>query len=154
VRVDLITKIILSKKRAILTTLFVAYILIVLNLTIVRWGFRYDERQLNLIPFVKLITTFKKAGISEFLRLFLGNMGWFFPFGFLLPTIMEKEKRGFTVIFSGFIFSLSIEIIQFFTRKGVAELDDVILNTLGTAVGYLSCMLLFRLLFVKKGYRL
>ena len=134
----------MEKKKTIFIVLFTVYICVVLYLTIIRFGFRYDDRQLNLIPFIKLINIYRNMGIGEFLRLFLGNIGWFFPFGFLLPIIMKK-KNFFTVILLGFIFSVAIETTQFFTRKGVAELDDVILNTLGAAIGYLCYKILNRI---------
>lgn len=35
----------------------------------------------------------------------------------------------------GFLLSLLIEATQFVFYKGVAELDDLMLNTLGTAIG-------------------
>ncbi|MCL2322295.1 MAG: VanZ family protein [Oscillospiraceae bacterium] len=137
-------QIVSEKKKIILLMLFFVYILVVLNLTIFRFGFQYDDRQLNLMLFTKLISIYRNAGVSEFLRLFLGNIGWFFPFGFLLPVIMKK-KSFFAVIVFGFIFSIIIETIQFFTRKGVAELDDVILNTLGVVIGYLSYKIVYRI---------
>lgn len=40
-----------------------------------------------------------------------------------------------------FVTPPDIETVQFVFYKGVAELDDLILNTLGAAVGYLLCRL-------------
>lgn len=36
-----------------------------------------------------------------------------------------------------FLVSFSIELLQFITGKGVADIDDIILNTIGGAVGFL-----------------
>jgi glycopeptide antibiotics resistance protein len=36
-----------------------------------------------------------------------------------------------------FIFSFTIEISQYVFRKGVTEVDDLILNTIGAIIGYL-----------------
>ena len=41
-----------------------------------------------------------------------------------------------TVILT-FVFSSMIEIIQLYTKIGVFDVDDIILNTLGGFVGYL-----------------
>ena len=91
--------------------------------------------------FADLINTYQNTELNEFLRLFLGNIGWFFPFGFLFP-IMTDKKNPIIIVAAGMMFSFFIETAQFILYKGVAELDDLILNTLGTFIGYL----LYRLL--------
>jgi len=121
--------------RIIFFIAFLAYILIVLRLTIFRTG-TFDERQLNLAIFADLIHVFRNVGVGRFLWLFFGNIGWFVPFGFLLPVLLKRESF-LKVIVIGLMFSLTIESLQFIFRVGVAELDDLILNTLGTAIGYL-----------------
>ena len=133
------------RTRAILVGAFAVYVLIVLDLTLVRSGYHYDEHQLNLVPFVELFRVFRDAGIGRFVWLFLGNLGWFFPFGFLLPAMMKKDPGAAKVIGLGLLFSLIIETVQYFTRRGVAELDDLMLNTLGAALGYLAFRLVVRL---------
>ena len=126
-----------GRMRAIAALVFFVYVLVVIDLTLVRSGYHYDTRQLNLVPFVGLINVIEEAGLGRFLWLFLGNVGWFFPFGFLLPIVFQNVRSGCPVVGLGLLLSLTIEMIQYFTRRGVAELDDVILNTLGTALGYL-----------------
>jgi len=121
--------------RIVCFIVFLAYILVVLRLTIFRTG-AFDERQLNLAIFADLIHVFRNVGIGRFLWLFFGNIGWFVPFGFLLPILLKRESF-LKVIVIGLMFSLAIESLQFIFRIGVAELDDLILNTLGTAIGYL-----------------
>ena len=124
-----------KKQKAVCLTVFALYILVVLYLTIFRFNFYYDERQLNLVPLADLIHLPHRVGTREFLRLFLGNIGWFVPFGFLWPMLLKKKSFLITLA-SGFLFSFFIETMQFVFYKGVAELDDLILNTLGTAIGY------------------
>jgi len=123
-------------KRMICPLVFTAYIWVILKLTIFRPNTLYNNRQVNLAIFTSLIDVYKTEEVGVFLRLFLGNIGWFVPFGFLLP-ILWKGKRFLFVLGMGLLFSFCIEVLQFAFRKGVAELDDLILNTLGTAVGYL-----------------
>ena len=125
-----------KNKRVICAIVFSLYLLIVLNLTIFRFNFYYDERQLNLSLFTDLIKIYRNGGIGEFFRLFLGNIGWFVPFGFLLPILSKRKSFIFTIAI-GLVFSLFIETTQFIFYKGVAELDDLILNVFGAAVGYL-----------------
>ena len=134
----------LSKnQKAICLILFIIYILIVLNLTVFRFGVTLDERQLNLILFADLLHVYQNVGLVPFLRLFLGNIGWFIPFGFLLPMLLRKNSF-FKIVGIGFMFSFFIETSQFVFYKGVAELDDLILNTFGAAIGYFFFLLLTR----------
>ena len=66
---------------------------------------------------------------------FLGNIIAFMPFGFLLPAVTGKEKWYLTIP-AGLGFSCMIELIQLATSLGYFDPDDIILNTLGTAIGY------------------
>ena len=131
-------------KKIALLALFALYIGVVLCLTVFRFQTHYATRQLNLRLGIALIEAYKNEGFWPFMRLFAGNIGWFVPFGFLLPMIW---KRGcfWAVALSGFAFSLAIETAQYLFRKGWAELDDLILNTLGVVIGYLLHMLWRRL---------
>ena len=122
--------------KTICLIVFAVYMLIVLRLTIFRSGALFEERQLNLAVFSDLIDVYRNVGIRRFLWLFFGNIGWFVPFGFLLPMLLKKESF-LKIVVMGFMFSFAIESLQFIFRVGVAELDDLILNTLGTAIGYL-----------------
>ena len=126
----------IKKQRAVCLAVFAIYLLVLLNLTIFRFDFYYEERQLNLTLFTGLIRIFQRRGIGEFLRLFLGNIGWFVPLGFLLPLLSKRKGFLFTAG-AGLMLSFMIEAIQFIFYKGVAELDDLLLNVLGTALGYL-----------------
>ena len=125
-----------KKQKKIIFITFIIYLLIVLRLTVFRVGVCYAERQYNFAFFSDLIYIYRNMGISHFLRLFLGNIGWFIPFGFILP-LLWKRISFLKTVFMGFLFSLTIEFMQFAFYKGVAEVDDLILNTFGVAIGYL-----------------
>ena len=126
---------ILEKCKLICILVFSMYILIVLKLTIFRADVLYEERQINLTLFITLINIYRNSGIVEFIRLFFGNIIWFIPFGIILP-ILIKRKNLFLTVAIGFMFSFTIETMQYVFYKGVAEPDDLILNTLGVAIGY------------------
>lgn len=66
---------------------------------------------------------------------FLGNIAMFVPVGVLLPLVTMKQKW-FWSVGLGFCFSLLIEITQLITARGCFDPDDIILNSLGTAIGY------------------
>ena len=42
---------------------------------------------------------------------------------------------------AAFLFSISIEAIQYYLALGLCEVDDVIMNTLGTMIGTLAYFL-------------
>ena len=62
------------------------------------------------------------------------NIALFIPFGWFLEAIFfQKRKR--SVLFQPILFSLIIEFIQYYTGRGTADIDDVISNGLGGAIG-------------------
>lgn len=99
------------------------------------WEYHY-----NFIPFQEIVR-FLKFGyclspMSIFLNLF-GNIIGFLPFGFFLPVISRKNRKMRKVVLAGAVSSACIEFIQLVTKTGVCDIDDIILNTLGTFLGYL-----------------
>jgi glycopeptide antibiotics resistance protein len=57
------------------------------------------------------------------------------PLGFLLPLLWKRfEKMRLTLLF-GFLLSLAIEIAQLLTHRAT-DIDDILMNTLGTIIGY------------------
>lgn len=63
------------------------------------------------------------------------NIVGFFPLGLLMKAAYRNLKW-WQIILVGFLVSLSIESIQYFSKLGIAEFDDVFNNTLGVAIGY------------------
>ncbi|MCL1896274.1 MAG: VanZ family protein [Clostridiales bacterium] len=124
------------KEKAVCLAVFSIYMMALLYITVIRPGIYYSERQLNLALFTSLIDTYRNAALGDFLWLFLGNIGWFVPFGFLLPMLLKRKSLAVTAAL-GLAFSFFIETMQFVFHKGIAELDDLILNTSGVAIGYL-----------------
>ncbi len=66
---------------------------------------------------------------------FLGNIILFVPIGTLVPVVTGWKKICRTAITS-IGFSLLIEIIQLITSRGCFDPDDVVLNSLGTIIGF------------------
>ena len=70
-----------------------------------------------------------------------GNLLIFIPIGLLAPYIWKSLKA--KAILIGFALSCFVEFIQLFTDRN-SDYNDIILNTIGTAFGYLI------FLFIKK----
>ena len=74
------------------------------------------------------------------------NILLFIPLGFLLPLVYGKVFRDpVLTVLTGYLFSASIESMQYITGRGLTEIDDVITNTVGTAAGYVMFVLVMRL---------
>ena len=91
---------------------------------------------LQLKPF-RSIHYFLKPQVS-FERFFLNiicNIAVFVPFGFL--GLAWKSMKSFPVLLLFFVGSvISIELLQYFSGRGTADVDDVFLNTLGMSTGF------------------
>ena len=72
------------------------------------------------------------------------NVLLFVPVGFLLPLLWKWFENFGRTLLCGFVFSLSIEIAQLFNER-VTDVDDLLMNTLGTVAGFVIFAL------IKKG---
>lgn len=126
------------------TAFFVLYVLILIYLLFFSEGYgrvaqAEREYRYNLVPFVEIRRFWiyrKQLGMFALFTNIFGNVLGFVPYGFVLPVIARRMRSGFFIILSGFAISLSVEVIQLITRVGCFDVDDMILNTLGAALGY------------------
>ena len=99
-----------------------------------------DAREISLIPFI----TFVNAKVQpEFYRTMFMNMLLFMPLGLSLPyALPDKLKhKALLTILIGAILSISVEACQYMFFLGRCETDDVIMNTLGVAIGTTSFLI-------------
>lgn len=89
--------------------------------------------RINLVPFVNL-TDYPER--REIILNIVGNSTMFIPVGIVWPSLFPQLRKVKPGLAAGLGFSLVIEILQlpFFDR--VTDIDDLILNSLGYAVGY------------------
>lgn len=84
----------------------------------------------------------------------IGNILLLAPLGLYFP-LRKKLTKFSSVILRGLLFSIGIEVVQamlsYFVRLNyrAVDVDDVILNTFGVAIGYVGFMVI-RSLFVKR----
>lgn len=103
------------------------------------------EMHYNLVPFQILWDTAAEVRNGNFLGLtisFLGNVVMFLPIG-LFPALLWRDISWKKGILMGTLCSLVIELCQLPLGRS-ADVDDLILNTLGAALGYGGYRLLFR----------
>ncbi|WP_242867770.1 VanZ family protein [Clostridium sp. Marseille-P299] len=104
-----------------------------------------DDYRYNLVLFqeIKRFLKYRHViGIEGFIVNLFGNVLAFTPFGFCLPLINSRYKNFFKIVIWSFLFSLSIETIQLLYKIGIFDVDDLLLNTIGGAIGYLFLKLL------------
>ena len=94
------------------------------------------EKTVQLVPFTTIYKMFTQVDDFKYFSInIIGNIVVFIPFGFL-GIVFEKLKKA-RFLFPIFILGIStLEFLQFITKRGYAEIDDVILNTMGVAIGF------------------
>ena len=106
-------------------------------------GYRY-----NLMPFVEIRRFWKYrdqlGNFAVFSNIF-GNVIGFLPWGFILPIIFRRMDRVFLIFLSGFLLSLTVEVIQLISKVGCFDVDDLILNTLGAVLGYVFFVICYHI---------
>ena len=105
--------------------------------------------QVDLVPFQSYLKLFEKpssdvTSVSGLAALALKelmpiegiilNTLLYYPLGYLLPILFPKLKPKH-VILIGCLCSIATEATQYLLKMGWCETDDVIHNTLGTAIG-------------------
>ena len=60
----------------------------------------------------------------------------FIPSGILFPALYKRINSFWKTLFAGFLLSLCFEILQLPVITRATDIDDVILNTFGCALGY------------------
>lgn len=103
-----------------------------------RFNFKSGETgQANFVPF-KTIFSYINGEQGRMITFFelIGNIVIFVPIGFLIPLIYKRITWQKLLIFAITI-SLFIEVLQIVFHVGVFDIDDIILNSFGTMIGYL-----------------
>lgn len=143
--------------RRTLVFLFAAYLLIVLDFTLIDNSFgrqisniftrspeqisEYLKNNTNLIPFatVRLFVRGWRCGALGFSALaenLAGNLAVFMPFAFFIPLLFERFKKAgrFFALISAVV--VAIEILQAVLLTGSSDIDDYILNVSGAMAAF------------------
>lgn len=140
-----------ENRKKTVNVIFIIYTILILSLLLIdgqyrRFGFEntiklfskeHFELYSNFIPFATIYDFIKRItdgtiNTSIVVTNIIGNIIAFAPYGILIPMI-NKEKfdniKNFTLLMIGIVFS--VECIQFITRQGTFDIDDIILNVFG-----------------------
>lgn len=133
-----------TKIRALGKVLFILYVLFLIYFLLFSdWYGRTgiaEEYQYNF-QFFKEIKRFweyrKELGFFAVFTNLCGNVLIFVPYGFFI-AVASRFRGFFKTVCSGFLLSFGVEVFQLFTKVGSFDVDDLFLNTLGGALGFLS----------------
>lgn len=102
------------------------------------WRFHRQFSNMSFVPF-RTIGTQLSHGLerNEAKQLF-GNIALFAPLGFLLPVALRSFRRAWSTLLDAAGLSVLIETTQALLPGHSSDVDDVILNTTGAALGYLA----------------
>ena len=89
-----------------------------------------------LIPFEDSYKLFFGDSLFSAYYNVLGNIIWFVPLGIFVGALSRKEKNVWRALVTGFTVSFTIETMQFLFYTGIAHIDDLLLNIVGTLLGY------------------
>ena len=101
--------------------------------------------RVNLIPLVNILDydIKREAAIN-----IIGNISMFIPTGVIMPILYKRLDCFWKVLLAGAGLSFVIEVIQLLFPGSVTDIDDLILNTVGAAIGYGIYELVYR--FIRK----
>lgn len=126
-------------KRLMLDVLLALYLAALLRITVFRPGFllpQNDVRPVNLLPLNAYRYWVRVGSWRVFWVDLIGNLACFCPFGMIL-ALLRPECTLLRAAGSGFALSLCIEVSQYLLGTGIADVDDLVLNTLGVMLGAL-----------------
>ena len=138
-------------KRNIFRIGFACYIVLMLWLLFIRhrgipvenyWA-QLPER-LNLVPFSSIGSMLRALWHNPYPNVLWtvvynigGNICMFVPLGFFLRILFPSCRRFWRCMAAVAVIMSVVELCQLFTLRGFCEVDDVMLNVLGAAVGWL-----------------
>lgn len=96
-----------------------------------------DVSYIQTEPFITIQKFFTDTKVSseDFAVNIIGNIFVFSPFGWL-GLFLRKFNSFIPATFSFLIIISLIESLQYFTGRGVADIDDIFLNTTGMLIGF------------------
>ena len=145
-----------KKVKKIIAILFALYFVALVYVLFLHNTYRYDfnaiginnyfskehMQMINIIPFKTIFGYFQR--LAEYtintdivVRNLFVNLILFLPMGMAIPVLCENRiNRFWEFLIFIIITTFFVEIIQFFTMRGTADIDDIILNSIGGCIGY------------------
>lgn len=123
-----------SKGQWVTAILLLGWFTVVLGLTTLSRGANYTG-EINPALFSGYKNAWNEWSLKEY-QLIIFNMLMFSPLGFLLPFLTKKGEKFSVACLVSFFVTLSVEVLQLVTGRGIFELDDLLHNLVGSMFGY------------------
>ena len=137
-------------KRKALRAVFFAYILLMFWLLFVRRrGIAVTDYwmqlpgRVNLVPFssmgsmLRTLWHYPEPRVAWLVVYNIGgNIAMLIPLGFFLRALLPCCRRFWRCMGTVAIIMTAVELVQLFTLRGFCEVDDLILNLMGAAIGW------------------
>lgn len=134
-----------SGRQILLRVLFLVYAALMLWLL---FGQRMDKEpkawdNWNLIPLqtLKLYSRLLRGSSGAYWKRhawinLVGNVILFIPLGCFLPAIWERFRSFLRCVLLAAMLIIAVELLQYATALGSCDVDDLLLNLLGTILGF------------------
>ena len=117
------------------STFIIFYLLTVIFCFILSRRPAAEPLPVNMVPFTALRDAFLGDRLDyELVFLFIGNISIFIPFGMILG-VWFKKKNLVPVFMIPVAVTVLIEASQYFLKNGNCDIDDCILNIIGSYIG-------------------
>lgn len=140
-------------KKIILISLFILYIILLVNINLLKFipikdfksNFNYFsimhlENRLgycNFIPCASFKTHFNPTlDLIPIFKNFIIGVVFFTPFGFFIPFVNKRYRTIHKVLKLTICFSFFIEFTKFIYGLGDFNIDNILLNILGSTIGF------------------
>ncbi|MCL2773495.1 MAG: VanZ family protein [Oscillospiraceae bacterium] len=147
----------LKRLKPLVLTAIIVYTAIMIYFMFFGFGrITYAQHLYNLVPFKSIREAFEHymfytrfpafAGVESwhFAVNVFGNIGVFVPFGNLLTILFDfRFAKPLAVFETGLLTS---ETAQLISRRGVFDVDDILLNTVGFLIGYAIIMAIYKII--------
>lgn len=150
--------------REIATNIFALYIICLVGITLFPVSIYWVKQTysikpfLNYIPFFDISKSLQYGAPIKYVFLNLtGNLLLFTPMGFFLPILWNRKFSNIKIVLLfSFLISFAIELTQYL--EGIllpsiiprsSDINDIIINILGSFLGYFSYFLLLKNGFLK-----
>ncbi|WP_077612373.1 VanZ family protein [Clostridium sp. Marseille-P2415] len=106
----------------------------------------------NLVPFNSIEVQLEYRYQWWAVKSILGNLIAFIPLGFLLPITHKKCNNFFKTFLVSLMLILAIEVFQLITSLGYFDVDDIIMNMIGSIIGFCLYSVLKKVYKGKNGF--
>lgn len=111
---------------------------------VIAQGREFGDARNNIVPLASLVNAVSTGNYPSVINQSVGNLLMLAPLGLYGPLLWSRMRSWNVAVAVGLAVGLAVELLQLgistylgFTYK-IADVDDLILNTAGVAIGYLA----------------